>query len=118
MSDASNPIGRPPGTFYADRRTVPRFSLIATVEVVESVSDMRLSARISEISRKGCYVDVLNPLPSGTLVRLRILRDSGTVTTPGKIIYVQQGMGMGVAFLDTPADQMQILDAWLAELAS
>jgi len=25
-------------------------------------------------------------------------------------------VGMGVAFRDTPADQMKILDAWLAEL--
>jgi hypothetical protein len=26
-------------------------------------------------------------------------------------------MGMGVAFMDTPDDQLQILDVWLAELA-
>src|SRR5579864_8034755 len=91
---------------FANRRTVPRYPLIATVEVVESASELRLSGRISEISRKGCYVDVLNTLPVGTFVQLTISRDSGTFTTTAKIIYVQEAMGMGVAFLDIAADQM------------
>ncbi|HLV94435.1 MAG TPA: PilZ domain-containing protein [Candidatus Acidoferrales bacterium] len=101
---------------YANRRTVPRYPLIATVEVVESASELRLSGRISEISRKGCYVDVLNTLPVGTFVQLTISRDSGTFTTTAKIIYVQEAMGMGVAFLDIAADQMATLDSWIAEL--
>ncbi|HTU35714.1 MAG TPA: PilZ domain-containing protein [Candidatus Acidoferrum sp.] len=103
---------------WRERRSVPRYSLIATVEVVESASDTHLSGRVSEISRKGCYIDVLNALPPGTAVRLWISRDEGTFETPGKIIYAHPGMGMGVGFVDTPAAQMQTLDTWLAELAS
>jgi PilZ domain len=108
----------PPGEPGHDRRTVARYPLIATVEILESSSQMRFSGRISEISRKGCYVDVLNPLPVGTAIELRITRDTGTFVTSGKIIYADQGMGMGAAFSDTPADQLKILDAWIAELAS
>lgn len=104
--------------FWRERRSVPRYTLIATVEVVESASDTHLSGRVSEISRKGCYIDVLNALPPGTAVRLWISRDEGKFETPGKIIYAHPGMGMGVGFLDTPADQMQTLDKWLAELSS
>jgi PilZ domain len=107
-----------PHSDYANRRTVPRFSLIATVEVVESSSDMRLSGRLSEVSRKGAYIDVLNALPTGTLVKIRVSRDCGTFATGAKVIYVQEGMGMGVAFMDTPEDQLNVLDAWLAELGS
>ena len=103
---------------FTNKRTVPRYSLIATVEILETASDMRLSGRLSEISRKGCYVDVLNTLPAGTMIQLRVSRDQGTFATTGKIIYAQDGMGMGVAFIDPPADQLRTLDAWLAELAS
>lgn len=106
------------GTSHRERRAVPRFSLIATVEIVEPVSDTHFSGRISEISRKGCYVDILNPLPQGTAIRLCISRDQGTFSTPGTIIYVQEGMGMGVVFVDPPADQLKILDSWLVELSS
>ena len=100
-----------------EKRSVPRYTLIASVEVIESTTETKIAGRISEISRKGCYVDVLNTLPVSTRVRLVISRDKGNFTTHGKIIYVQESMGMGVAFMDTPDDQLQILEVWLAELA-
>jgi PilZ domain len=105
-----------PGVSYPKRRSVPRFSLIAQTDVVEPVSGLRISCRISEVSLKGCYVDVLNTLPTQTEIEIQISRDQGTFTSPGKIIYTQEGMGMGIGFLNTPVDQMKVLDSWLAEL--
>lgn len=104
------------GVSYGNRRSVPRFSLIAHTDVIEPVSSLRISGRISEVSLKGCYVDLLSTLPTQTEIEVRISRDQGTFTSPGKIIYTQEGMGMGVAFLNTPADQFKVLGAWLAEL--
>jgi hypothetical protein len=104
------------GVSYRNRRSVPRYGLIAQTDVVEPVSGLHISGRISEVSLKGCYVDVLNTLPTQTEIEVRISRDQGTFTSPGKIIYTQEGMGMGVAFLNTPADQFKVLDSWIAEL--
>lgn len=104
------------GPPYREKRSVPRYSLIATVDIVEPVSDMHLAGRVSEISRKGCYLDILNTLPVGTKIYLTVSRDQGTFATPGRIIYVQEGMGMGVAFVEPAPDQMQVLDLWLIEL--
>jgi hypothetical protein len=92
------------GASYRNRRAVPRYTLIATAEIVEPVSDMRMSGRLSEISRQGCYVDVLNSLPMDTVIKVCISRDKGTFASAGKIIYVQEGMGMGVTFLDPTAE--------------
>jgi PilZ domain len=103
---------------FREKRSVPRYMLIATVEVEESTSGVRISGRVSEISRKGCYIDVLNTLPTGTMVRLRVIRDKGTFFTRGKIIYVHVGIGMGVLFVDPTPDQLQILDSWIADLAA
>lgn len=103
---------------YREKREVPRFSFIATVTIVEPATEMRISGRISEISRKGCYVDVLNTLPVGTPIQLAVSRDQGSFTTPGRIIYVQEGIGMGVAFVGVTEDQLKILDTWLAEMSS
>jgi hypothetical protein len=105
-------------TSFREKRSVPRYTLIASVEVIESTTETKIAGRISEISRKGCYVDVLNTLPVGTRIRLIISRDKGNFTTHGAIIYVQEAMGMGVAFSDTSDDQLNILDVWLAELAT
>jgi hypothetical protein len=114
MPDASGPTAS--GLPFGQRRTVPRYSLIATAEVLEPVTDARMSGRISEISRKGCYLDILNTLPVDTALQLRITRDQGSFTTMARIIYVQEGIGMGLAFVDPSQDQLQILDSWLAEL--
>ena len=101
---------------YRERRAVPRFNLIASAEIIEPASGVHISGRISEISRKGCYLDVLNTLPVGTRLRLIISRDQGSFTCTARIIYVQEGMGMGIAYVDVPPDQLKILDGWLAEL--
>lgn len=106
------------GPPYREKREVPRFTFIATVTIIEPATDMRINGRVSEISRKGCYVDVLNTLPVGTPIQLTVSRDQGNFTTPGKIIYVQEGIGMGVAFAAVPDDQLKILDSWLAEISS
>jgi len=103
---------------FREKREVPRFTFIASVSIVEPVSDTRISGRISEISRKGCYVDVLNTLPVGTTIQVTATRDQGSFSSAGRIIYVQEGIGMGVAFVDIAENQLTILDAWLAEFSS
>ena len=115
MDDSSgSPIDA--GNSHRERRLVPRYALIAQADIMEPVSGVHMAGRISEISRKGCYVDLLNALPVQTVVEVRVSRDQGTFTTRGRIIYVQEGMGMGIEFLATPHDQFKILDSWLAEL--
>lgn len=103
---------------YREKREVPRFTFIAHVDLTEPTTDTRISGRISELSRKGCFVDVLNTLPVGTPLRLVISRDLGTFETPARIIYVQEGMGMGVAFVSPAAEQLKILDSWLSEMSA
>lgn len=112
---SGTPVNR--GGPYREHREVPRFTLIASIELREPQTDTRISGRISEISRKGCYVDVLITLPEGTGLDVRISRDQGVFETKGKIVYVQQGMGMGVTFLDPAPEQLKLLDTWLAEIA-
>ena len=107
-----------PGGPYREHREVPRFTLIASIELREPDSDTRISGRISEISRKGCYVDVLITLPEGTGLDVRISRDQGVFETKAKIVYVQEGMGMGVTFVNPAPEQLKVLDTWLAEISS
>jgi hypothetical protein len=101
-----------------ERRKGPRYNFVAMTEMTEESSASCLAGRVAEISRQGCYVDILNTLPVGTVLKVQILRDSGTFTTPGKIIYVHEQIGMGVVFIDPPPDQLGILDSWLTELSA
>ena len=103
-------------TPYSERRKVPRYAFVATTVLADFANTTKLSGRITEISRAGCYVDILNVLPVGTLLNVQISCDKGTFTAKGRILYVHAGIGMGVVFLDPPKDQLEILDSWLAEL--
>ena len=90
---------------------------MATSVLTDSVNAIRLSGRVTEISRNGCYVDALNALPVGTVLDVQISCDQGTFSTKGSIIYVHPQIGMGVRFVDPPEEQLKTLDTWLATLA-
>jgi len=100
----------------AKKRSVRRCSFVASVEVTDVNSGARLSARTSELGMGGCYVDALNPFPSGTLIELRMLRDQGVFETKAKVVYSDSKFGMGVAFTDMAPSQKAILETWLAEI--
>jgi hypothetical protein len=101
-----------------DRRAAPRHPLILVAEVTEFTSGARLGARTSDLSRTGCYIDTLNPVPNGTAVLIRLFHGSETFEAPARVVYVSPGLGMGIAFNENLApSQLAILDRWLAQAA-
>ncbi len=100
-----------------ERRTGPRYSFLAVVELSESVGVYCVDGRLREISRKGCYVNTSSTLPVDTALTVVISRDDETFETNGKVIYVHEGLGMGILFVDTNDNQLETLNSWLAGLA-
>ncbi|HEY1468649.1 MAG TPA: PilZ domain-containing protein [Candidatus Acidoferrum sp.] len=96
-----------------ERRNAPRYPLVLAAEVVELPRGARLSARTSDVSRTGCYIDTLNPIPHGSQVQVRITHENETFEAIGRIVYVSYGLGMGVAFTAVMPEQQQRLDRWL-----
>jgi hypothetical protein len=98
----------------ADRRNAPRYPMILVAEIRELHGDVKLSARTSDLSRTGCYVDTLNPFPQGSSVRIKLSRDDETFDALGKVMYVSQGLGMGIHFEESlPTKQLATLERWL-----
>ena len=103
----------------ADRRGAARYPLILAAEVSGQDGSAVVSARSSDVSRSGCYIDTLNPVPVATQVRLRLRRGDEVFETDARVMYVCPGLGMGVMFSkETPDHQLAILDRWLAAAAS
>jgi hypothetical protein len=97
-------------------RRCPRYPFYASAEIEEQKTQTRLTTRTSELSRYGCYLDMLNPLPLGTAVKIEILYNEQTFDALGRVIYSQPNMGMGVAFDDMETPQEQTLANWLSHL--
>ena len=100
-----------------EKRRTPRYIFIASAELVEEKSDVRVASRVSELSLHGCYLDMMNPFPANTLVLLKIWAADTVFQTRGRIIYSQPNMGAGVVFMDLDPKYLPILQHWL-EVAS
>ncbi len=106
------------GARFAVRRSTPRYTLIATAEIVEPISNMRLSGRTAEIGLGGCYVDTLDTLPQGAVIELSIQKNGSTLKIWGRVAYTHESIGMGVQFFDVSPPQQTLLKQWIAELSS
>jgi hypothetical protein len=98
---------------YQERRRGPRYSFIASAELVEERADVRIASRVSELSLHGCYLDMMNPFPTGTMVLVKISAGDAFFEARAKIIYSQPNMGAGVGFLEVGPESQTALERWL-----
>jgi PilZ domain len=98
-----------------ERRSAPRHAMVLAAEVVELPRGAKLNARTADISRTGCYIDTLNPVPQGSEVRVRLTHDAETFVAVGRVVYVSYGLGMGIAFVNVQAEELARLDRWFSE---
>jgi len=101
----------------SERRRAPRYPIIADAEITEIASETKLSARTSDLSAGGCFLDMVNPSPEGTEIVVRISRADTTFTARGKVVFQFPNTGMGVMFTSVPASQQAVLENWLEELS-
>jgi hypothetical protein len=100
-----------------ERRSYPRYPLSAEAEVIEVQSHTRMNARVSDLSRMGCYVEMMSPFPLGAQVKMRIMKNKTPFVAEGQVAYSAGGMGMGVRFTALQPDQVLLLEKWISELS-
>src|SRR6266481_39688 len=80
---------------YAVKRANPRFSFFADGEITLCEGTSVLT-QLSELSVRGCYIGALEPIPTGTELRLSISDGVTTCELPGKVIYMHSDGGLGI----------------------
>jgi hypothetical protein len=98
-----------------ERRRSPRYPFFASAELIEDKSDVRITTRLSELGLYGCYLDMMNPFPTGTSVLIKITEGQATFEAHATVVYSQVNMGMGVAFRDVEDRHLQLLQKWMTE---
>lgn len=101
----------------AERRRNLRFPFSATVEAVDLKSGAKVTGRTSDLGLGGCYVDAMSTFPTGTEVKIRIVRDAETFEAQARVIYSQTGMGMGLAFVSAQPKQIRLFQRWVLEIS-
>ena len=100
---------------YVVERRSPRFPFIASAQVVETRTEARLQARTSDLSREGCYLDMLNPLPTGTMLKINVTHGNLQLDVLGRVVHSELNVGMGIQFEEI--GQHPVIDTWLSQLA-
>ena len=102
---------------YEERRRGPRYPFIASAELIEQKAEARIASRVSELSANGCYLDMMNPFPQGTLVLVKISAGEDFFQAKAKIVYSQMNMGAGLGFLEVDENSQAVLDRWMDDAA-
>jgi hypothetical protein len=95
-------------------RRSPRVPFIASADVIDAETLVRLSARTGDLSRHGCYMDMVNPPPLGTTIQVEIVHGQRTFSATAAVVYSQTPLGMGVEFRTVEASEQDKLEQWLA----
>jgi hypothetical protein len=102
-------------TTMIERRESERVPLTLAAELIELRNGSRITGRLSDSSRTGCYVDSLNCYPAHTPLRIRLIKGAEIFEADGKVVYSRPGLGMGILFTDISTEQQERLHQWMAE---
>lgn len=96
-----------------ERRKTPRFPFSGTVEILQKGATASTSARVTELSLYGCFMETAAPLEKGVQLLLKVYSDGKYFESHGSVLYAQPGQGMGVGFLNVNPHYLTVLKMWL-----
>jgi hypothetical protein len=98
-----------------DRRSKPRLSV--HLDAVWHGGEERHSARVTDLSEGGCYLDTVGEVLVGEIVAFRVLlpgdNDDGWLYLEGEVRHHRHGLGFGVQFVELNEEQTQNLSRLL-----
>ena len=83
-----------------DRRATPRLKTTNSVEVYPTGETAPIRSRTSDLSLGGCFLEMPNPLPKGTHIRIAIWVKEFKLWANGVVITSTPGFGIGVKFTE------------------
>lgn len=96
-----------------ERRRSPRYSFAAKAEIIADNHGAFATANVSELSPRGCRLDIKNPFPLNVPITVRISAAGELFESKAKIVYLQPGSGAGVTFLGIEPQSREVLRRWL-----
>jgi len=95
----------------SDNRQFKRVSFIQEVEVLGIGHQ-----RCTDLSVGGLYLETVHSFPAGSVVSLRFkLQESDElfITVRAKVVYVHEGMGLGLTFVDLHPLYREKIDSYI-----
>jgi len=101
-----------------DRRRSPRFRCAGSAEFTAHESNTRMWGTMTDISLRGCYVEMTTTFPVDTKVDLVLEAMGIRFRAMGAIRISYPFLGMGILFTDIAPDQKVLLERLLSALGN
>lgn len=102
------------GDAYPQQRRPPRLPFAAQLRATELNSGSEIWGETTNLSKGGCYVRTSQTFPQGALLLIEIKNHGVRFGTDARVAYAFANEGMGLSFLNVPANQLPILEDWLS----
>ena len=99
-----------------DRRAYPRMKCANSVEVYPTRDSTPIRARVGDMGLGGCFVEMPNPLPKGTEIRIAIWVKETKLWAKGRVIHGVPGYGIGIEFTEMSEPERAQLKRFLDSL--
>jgi len=96
-----------------DRRAHPRFKTTNSVEIYPDGQNAPIRARTADISLGGCFVEMPNPLPKDTTLRIAVWVRDTKLWAEAKVITSTPGFGIGIQFTQITEQEKNQLQQFL-----
>lgn len=91
-----------------------RLPFVAELRATEWNSGSEIWGETTNLSKGGCYARTSQPFAQDTLVLVEIRNHGVSFVTDARVAYSLEREGMGLSFLNVPADQLPVLEGWLS----
>lgn len=105
-------------TMVAERRRHKRIALFSDVQCLYPGEISGRPKRLIDISVGGMFIDCILPPPMGTMVDLqfRLQGYNSPIDAKAQVVFVQDGIGMGVEFTQIDPDVRAFIEAMIAHI--
>jgi hypothetical protein len=102
-----------PAATEPDRRRHARYSVHVQIEIRQEGSDVPMRLETTDLSRGGCYIQMLMPLSVGIPVQATLWLDGIPIVMRGVVITRHPQFGNGIMFVDFEGEAEPLLNRYL-----
>jgi hypothetical protein len=99
-----------------DRRTSPRLKCASSVEVYPTGESAPIRTRTADLSLWGCFLEMPNPLPKGTQIRVALWVKEFKLWANAEVVTSTPGFGIGVKFTEIAEQDRNQLKQFLESM--
>jgi len=101
-----------------DRRVHPRYTVQVQIELHVEGSDVPMRIETTDLSRGGCYIQLMMPLPVGGRVHAKLWLDGYPIVVRGRVVTRHPEFGNGIMFLEFEGEGEHLLKRYLEAVAT